>query len=322
MVNKILVAECKGFSSEAADLLRSLGDLTLADLDRDGLLNAVRDTNVLMIRLRHRIDQEVLDRAPGLHTLVSPTTGWNHIDVAALKRRGIKLLRLQGETEFLKEVRATAEHTVGLMLALLRSIAPAAEDVKSGHWNRDPFRGGELHRRKIGIVGFGRIGTLVKRYLDAFDAETRICDPLVDESHAMSLDELLGWADLVTLHANWTPANDRFFSRDCFERMKSGSFFVNTARGELVDETALLHSLESGKLRGAALDVLTDEQHLDAGRHPLIRYATKHSNLLITPHIGGCTAESMAKTEIFLAGRLGQTLDLYNQEEKTNLIHV
>jgi len=321
MTTKILVAESTGFSREAADLLRSVGEVTFADLDRPGLLSAVEDTNVLMIRLRHRIDQEVLDRAPKLETLVSPTTGLNHIDVSALKRRGIRLLSLQGEVDFLKDVRATAEHTIGLMLALLRSISPAAEDVKSGHWNRDAFRGGELHRRKIGIIGYGRIGTLVKRYLHAFEADTRISDPLADEN-SLRLEELLEWSDLVTLHASWSSANDRFFSLNCFERMKPGSFFVNTARGELVDETALLESLKSGKLGGAALDVLADEQHLEAGNHPLVAYARSHSNLLITPHIGGCTAESMAKTEIFLAERLRQTLDHRKLEEKTNLIHV
>jgi D-3-phosphoglycerate dehydrogenase len=122
------------------------------------------------------------------------------------------------------------------------------------------------------------------------------------------LERLLSQADIVTLHTALDETTRASFGAAEFALMKTGAWFVNTARGELIDETALLASLQSGRLAGAALDVLADETSTGMGWHPLVAYARTHSNLLITPHIGGCTAESMARTECFLAERLSSVL--------------
>ncbi len=310
----ILVTESQGFSPEAAVLLEQLGPVVWGDLDRPALLAAVAPAEILWIRLRHRIDAEVLAAAPRLTTVVTPTTGLNHIDLEATAQRGIRVLSLRDEKAFLREVRATAEHTLMLMLALLRQAHAAITHVHHGGWDRDLFRGHELHQKTIGVVGYGRLGRIVARYVHAFDAHVLAADPHVmphdvaPEVTLVPLEELLPAADIVTLHVNLDPATVGVFGRAQFAAMKRGAWFVNTSRGELVDEVVLLEALQQGHLAGAALDVLGDEKATGMAEHPLVAYARRHPNLIITPHIGGGTVESMAKTEYVLARRLTDLL--------------
>jgi len=309
---RIIVCESRGFSDEAAAFLRRTGDLVLADLDRVGLLAAVEDADVLWVRLRHAIDAGVIARGAHLRYIVSPTTGLNHIDLAAARRRSIEVLSLRGERDFLRNVRATAEHTVALILALIRHVPAAVQHVAAGGWDRDAFRGSELFSKTAGIVGFGRLGQAVARYLAAFEMQILITDPggegplPIPGVRRVPLMALLREADVVTLHASFSERDRRFFGAPEFAAMKAGAIFVNTARGELVDEAVLLASLQSGRIAGAALDVLAGEGSTDVADHPLVRYARTRDNLIITPHIGGCTTESMHKTEVFLAARLAE----------------
>jgi D-3-phosphoglycerate dehydrogenase len=307
---RILVAESDGFSAKAAGLLRQANDLVLANLDRRGLLSAVGETDVLWVRLRHRIDAEIMAAAPRLEVIVTPTTGLNHIDLEEAGRRGIQVLSLRGESVFLQDVRATAEHTLALMLTLLRHIPTALVHVRDGGWNRDLFKGRELYGKTVGIIGYGRLGRVVARYLKAFDICVLTTDPNVNVNSiepgvtSVSLPQLLRGADLVTLHVNLCDETRGFFGRERFAAMKEGAWFINTSRGELVDESALLDSLRSGRLAGAAVDVLCEERFEGMEGHPLVAYTREHENLIITPHIGGCTTESMEKTELFLAEKL------------------
>jgi D-3-phosphoglycerate dehydrogenase / 2-oxoglutarate reductase len=308
----ILVSESQDFSELAEAKLREYGDLLLEDCNRDNLIQSVARAEVLWIRLRHRIDREVLEAGKHLKMIVTPTTGLNHIDLATAAEKEIRVLSLRGEADFLKDVRATAELTIGLMLALIRRISHATNHVVHGGWNRDLFRGSELCGKTVGIVGFGRLGRIVAKYLAAFDARVLAYDPQLDDdqfpSYAVStsLEALLQRSDIVTLHANLTAENTRFFGKREFGLMRAGSWFINTARGELVDENALEASLRKGHLRGAALDVLSDEQSFGMSEHPLVCYARDHDHLIVTPHIGGATAESMAKTEVFMAEQFCQ----------------
>jgi len=312
---RILIAESTGFPLEAYNLLRHDAEVVLADLDRRELEVQVREADVLWVRLRHKVDQELLRLAPRLAVVACPATGVNHIDTGALERRGIQLLCLRGEVEFLRDVRGTAEHTIGLMLALLRRVPAAFEHVLEGGWNRDLFQGAELFGKTVGIVGYGRLGRIVARYLAAFEAKVLACDPAVragDVEAGVTLaafDTLLRESEIVSLHVNLTPGTQGFFGARQFELMPKGSILINTARGELVDESALQDALFGGRLAGAALDVLSNERSAGMGGHPLVEYARRHPNLIITPHLAGCTAESMGKTEMFLAHKLMKHLN-------------
>ena len=182
--------------------------------------------------------------------------------------------------------------------------------MTDGSWDRYRFKGTELAGKLVAVIGYGRLGRNVAHYLLAFGAQVLAVDPFVVPASlepgiaASGLLEALESADIVTLHVGLGPATTRFFGRDQFNAMKRGARFVNTARGELIDEAALLDALTSGRLAGAALDVLSDENANGMGSHPLVQHARSHHNLLITPHLGGCTDESLAKTEIFMAAKL------------------
>jgi len=311
----ILIAEAENFSPMAVKQLRQVGDVVMADLDRPGLLAAVSEVDVLWVRLRHYIDAEVFDNASHLKFIVSPTTGLNHIDLKYAQQQAVQVLSLRGEDVFLRDVRATAEHTINLLLTLLRHTVGAVAHVNVGGWDRDKFKGGELYGKTIGVVGYGRLGRIVARYLRAFDAHVITTDPYcspheIDAGiHLLPLRDLLAQAEMVTLHVNLNSTTDKFFGREQFAAMRNGAWFVNTARGELVDEDALLESLISGKLAGAALDVLSNERSDGMGHHPLVVYAHQSHNLIITPHIGGCTIESMERTERFMVEKLCWALE-------------
>lgn len=306
-MTKIVIAESSGFSRAALARLAQAGEVVAADVDRPGLLREVRDAEVLWVRLRHRIDEEVLAAAPALAIIASPTTGLDHIDLAAADRRGVRVISLRGETKFLEDVRATAELTIGLLLAVLRHIPAAVEDVHAGRWNRDAFKGRELRGKVVGIIGYGRLGRLVARYLLAFGARVIATDPhprADNDVEIVSLDALLDAADVVSVHAPLDDSTRGLLGAREIARMRPGSVLVNTARGDLVDSAALLGALRSGHLAGAALDVVAGESAGGVGHLDLVAFARDHEQLVITPHIGGCTEESMAMTEDFLAERV------------------
>jgi D-3-phosphoglycerate dehydrogenase len=265
---------------------------------------------VLWVRLRHLIDAEILDATTKLKAVVSATTGLNHIDVDECSRRNICILSLRGETEFLRDIRATAELTIGLMLGVMRHIPVAVGRAREGEWNRDQFKGHELAGQRVGIVGHGRLGRLVAGYLRGFGCDVVASDPCPVETPdvpLVPLDELLARSDIVSLHVSLTKKTNGMFEDGCFTSMKQGAWFINTSRGELVDEAALLEALQTGRLAGAALDVLASEKTSGMREYPLVEYARTHDNLIITPHIGGATYESMAKTELFMAEKLIRT---------------
>jgi D-3-phosphoglycerate dehydrogenase len=311
----IFVSESSRFSADALRQLRSIGRVELADVqDRRELLAKVRGADVLWVRLRHRIDCEVMAAAPGLRAIATATTGLNHIDLEEAERRNIRILSLRGQTDFLRNIHATAEHTMALIFALIRRVPAASQHVAEGGWNRDLLIGRELHGKAAGIVGYGRVGRMVARQVLAFGMRLGVTDPLIgqetveDGVESMSLDDLLATSDLITLHVDFSEQTRGFFGRRQFAQMKPNSWFVNTSRGELVDEVALLDALRRGQIAGAALDVLSQEDSSGMAGHPLVQYARDHDNLLITPHIGGCTIESIEKTENFIAKQIAAFL--------------
>src|SRR5690606_27650085 len=151
----LLNAESTGYSPRASERLRTVFDVREADLDRPSLLQALGDVEVLVVRLRHRIDEELLAMAPRLRAVATATTGLDHVDLEACARRRGELVALRGEAAVLRQITATAELCWGLVLAVLRRIPDADRHVREGGWDRDRFRGASLHGRTLGIVGLG-----------------------------------------------------------------------------------------------------------------------------------------------------------------------
>ncbi len=307
---RILILEPEGYSPRALEILGGVGAVEKNTFSGEELSRKIADCEALVVRLGYRLDRHFLAQAKNLKVIVSPTTGLNHIDQQAAAEMGISVLSLKGEADFLNSVTATSEHTWGLLLALIRHLPSSVADVQNFHWRRDLFKGHELAGKTIGIVGCGRLGRHVARYAEAFGMRVIVNDIRPVEGYVqVALDELLGQSDIVSIHASYNDGTHHLLNARNISRMKAGALLVNTARGEIIEEAALLAALESGALAGAALDVLSGE---NSGREgwaetdKLIAYARTHRNLLITPHVGGATAESMEKTEIFMAGKLAE----------------
>jgi len=253
-----------------------------------------------------------IDLFPNLKFIASCTTGLDHIDTDYCKAKGIKIISLQGETDFLQDVWATAEHTWGLMMSLIRKIPFAHADVCAGNWNREAWQGTELHGKTLGIVGYGRVGRQVAEIAKAFGmriihfdtaAERCAYHPKDSNMYPYSLDYLLEHADIITVHV---PLNDEtwgMFGAEQFAMMKPGAYFINTSRGAVVDEDALIEALFNGQIAGAALDVIRGEGGPGI-YEPLREYAAHQKNLIITSHIAGNTAESRESTQLFIANKI------------------
>ncbi len=308
----ILNVEPKNYSAAARAILEDLGEVREGPLTRAALLDALSDVDVLIVRLAHQIDAEVLDAAPRLRAIVSATTGLDHIDLQAAEARGVAVLSLRGETEFLRSIPATAEHTWALLLALVRHIPQAFASVLAGEWDRDRFKGHDLAGKRLGILGLGRIGEKIARYGRVFGMQVAAYDPYRADwpdgvARRATMADLLADSEVLSVHVPLNASTVRLLGADELRQLPRGALLVNTARGQVLDEAALLDALESGHLGGAALDVLWNERS-GAAESPLAAYARAHDNLLITPHIGGATYESMAATEIFMARKLRRFL--------------
>lgn len=303
---RILNAEPYQYSENARQILRSIGELHERALSQAELISSIHEYDVLIARLGLRIDREVIDAGTRLRVIASPVTGLDHIDTEYAEARSIRVISLKGETAFLESISATAEHTWALLLSLARQIPASFASVCSGQWQRDRFRGRELQAKTLGIVGLGRVGRKVARYGLAFDMNVTAFDPHnpvfpPDIGRCATLHDLLNRSDVVSLHVPLCKDTVGLIGYPEFAVIKSGAFLINTSRGRVIDENALLEALQSGRLTGAALDVVDDARRM-------IEFARTSTKLLITPHLGGAAVESMEKTEVFIANRLKEVL--------------
>lgn len=305
---RVLITEPEGFSPLAVERLRAVADVELSTVDRPGLVAALGAYDVVWLRLGHRLDADTLAHATRCRIIATPVTGLDHLDLEACAARGIRVVSLRGEVAFLRTVRATAEHTLALMLALLRRLPAAHGHVLEGGWDRDLFRGRELGDKVVGLVGVGRLGTLVAGYLRAFGCTVLGYDPRPDYPHDVaervsSLPELMARVDIVSLHLTYDRSTRHLIDAAQLAYLRPHAVLINTARGGVLDDRALYDALVSHRLAGAALDVIDGEP--EVGRdHPLVALARTTDRVLITPHLGGNTFESFEKTELFLAGRV------------------
>lgn len=311
MKPRLLLCEPCDFPPDALRELAEVFDVISGVGGREDLLRQAGRAEALFVRLAYQIDQEVMNSAPRLRVIASATTGLNHIDLAAAGQRGIEVLSLRGQTEFLRTITVTAELTWGLLVALIRQIPWAFEHVKGGGWDRLAFRGPQLAGRTLGILGFGRLGGMVAEYGRAFGMQVLAHDPARREMppwvERVDSEALYRRSDVLSIHASSTPRTRGLVDRQALALMRPGAVLINTSRGDIVDEEALAEAIESGRLAGAALDVLQDE-HLPPDKAPgsakLRRLACETRRVLITPHIGGASTEAMARAEGFVAQAL------------------
>ena len=297
---KILIAEA--LPQAAVDLLREQAETIVSDPEH--YTRHLADADALVVRNQVAVTREILERAPHLRAIGRAGVGVENIDVDAATAAGVLVMSTPGGNAV-----AVAEHTLGLMLALARSIPQASASTKAGRWEEKKFLGHELRGKTLGVVGLGSIGQEVVRRARAFGMRILASDPFVNSQTAADLDAQLAGldtlyaeSDFLTLHVALTSDTMLMLNDDAFARMKTGVRIVNCARGELIDADALGRALASGKAAGAALDVFQTEP--PAAGEPLLAM----DNVIATPHIGGFTEEAQETVGLRIAAQLVEYL--------------
>jgi D-3-phosphoglycerate dehydrogenase / 2-oxoglutarate reductase len=245
--------------------------------------------------MRVRISRDLINSANLLEIISAATTGSDHIDQEALDSRGISLHTLKDDAEFLKNITPAAELSWALLMALARNLEPAIAHVKQGLWVRENFPGKMLWGKRLGVVGCGRIGQWVARYGQAFGMEIYGFDPYLEKFpefiHGVSLDALAQLCDFVSVHVHLSEGTRELISRKFIQNMRNDAVLINTSRGLVVNESALLDALKSGEIGGYGADVLSGEPRIRD--HPLVKFSRESSNVIITPHCGGYSPEAV-----------------------------
>jgi D-3-phosphoglycerate dehydrogenase len=241
------------------------------------------------------ITDAMVASAANLKIISCATTGSDHIERTELNRKGIPVRTLMEDKALLLNLTPAAELSWALLMACARMLPAAINHVKTGGWDREQFPGIMLNGKRIGIIGCGRIGTWMSRYAQAFGMEIVGYDPFVDKFASritpVSLEELARTSDFITLHVPLTDGTKKLFSEKHFAAVKTGAILINTSRGAVIDEQALLDALESKRIKAAGLDVLTAEPDIE--RSALFHYAQTHDNLILTPHCGGFSHDAV-----------------------------
>jgi len=283
---KIIVAE--KVSASAVDLLREPQWIVITHDQLNGNLAAeLESADALIVRSAVQVDAALLEHARKLRVIGRAGVGVDNVDLDAATRKGIAVMNTPGANAV-----AVAEQTIGMMLAMARHLCRADALMHAGKWEKKSLQGTELRGKTLGVVGLGRIGMEVARRARAFGMEVVAHDPFVSASVAKdqsirmaSLDEVYAAADYLTLHVGLTPQTTGMINAESLKKMKKGIRLVNCARGELVDEAALVAALQQGHVSGAALDVFVNEPLKDSSLSSL-------PNVVLTPHIGGSTHEA------------------------------
>lgn len=311
--SKILVTIGMKHLPESRAILERNASVTYAEnLSKAEILRLIPAYDAIVTNLRQRIDQDILDAGAQLKVIATPSTGTDHIDLAYAKSKGIEVQSLKHDYHVLKTITSTAEQAFLLMMACLRKLPFAFEDVKHGKWTSPEWRGREVAGRVVGIVGYGRLGEIFSRFAHAFAMPVIACDPFKKIKdkwvEQVTMKALLKRSEIITLHVHLTPETRGLIGAREFAMMRNGVYLVNTSRGAVLDEKAFLHALQSGKIACAGIDVLANELDGRIADEPLVRYARTHKNLIITPHIGGYTYDAQEKAFRHAARKLAAFL--------------
>jgi len=303
----ILISE--NIRGVAVDALSSRFEVEiLPDLWKDPaeLLKRVGDVRALIVRNQTQVNAEVFAAAKKLVVVGRAGVGLDNVDVAAATKAGVQIACTPDQNAI-----SVAELAIGLMLSLTRMIPAANEDTKAGNWNRQRFQGTELYGKTLGIVGAGKIGFLTARRAQAFGMKVLAYDPFVSpdsvlladlNARLVGLDELLSQSDVVSCHLPSTPATQGIFNAARFGMMKPTATFINTSRGEVVNEADLLEVLRAKRIGGAALDVRAKEP-------PQAGDLEKLDNLILTPHTAALTAEAQHRVTESICDDVARVLD-------------
>lgn len=257
-------------------------DITLEELE-----TVIADYDGMVVRSRTKVREPLIDKADNLKVIVRGGVGLDSIDVAYAESKGIDVRNTPAASS-----NSVAELTIGFLLALARPIVQAALSMQEGKWEKKQMKGAELAGKTLGLIGFGRIGSLVGEKAHALGMDVlfhRRTPTEVDFAEQVALDDLLARSDYISLHVPHTPATHYLIDAEAIEKMKDGVYIVNCGRGGTLDEAALYEAVKQGKVAGAALDVFEDEKEERGKRFMDL------PQVICSPHMGAGTSEAKAR---------------------------
>jgi D-3-phosphoglycerate dehydrogenase len=296
-VTKPIVLIAEELSPATIDALGPDFEIRTCDgANRDELLPALAEVDAVLVRSATKMDAEAIAAAKNLKVIARAGVGLDNVDVPAATQAGVMVVNAPTSN-----ITSAAELAVGLLLATARNIAPANEALKNGAWKRSKYGGVELLDKKVGVVGFGRIGQLVAERLKGFGMHVLAYDPYVSAqkagqlgAHLVSLDELLEQSDFITVHLPKTPETVGLIGKEALAKVKPTVRVINAARGGIVDEEALAEALREGRVAGAGIDVFAKEPTTES---PLFDF----ESVVVTPHLGASTEEAQEKAGVAVA---------------------
>jgi D-3-phosphoglycerate dehydrogenase len=306
MKGKILIVDDLHpvFKNRAEELGYEVDDLP--KITRAETLAAISGYDGIAVRTKFRIDKELMDAAPGLKFVARAGAGLDNIDEAYAQEKGIQLINApEGNRD------ALGEHAVGLLLSLINNYRKSDIEIRNGIWDREGNRGWELKGKTVGIIGYGFMGSSFARKLSGFEVKVLAYDKYktgFSDAYAQecSMEEIVKHSDVLSLHIPLTAETRQMVNAEYLYHFKKNIFFINTARGEVVNTQAVLDGIESGKILGAGLDVLEAEKFPNLAEQPWYAALKESPKVLLTPHIGGWTVDSYRKISEVLADKLAQ----------------
>jgi len=305
MIKKILIVDDlhPAFKEQATLLGFEVDDLPL--ITRQETLDIIKDYVGIAVRTKFRIDKELFDAAPNLEFVARAGAGLDNIDESVAKERNIKLLNApEGNMD------AVGEHATGLLLSLMNNFRNADQQIRNGKWDREGNRGYELKGKTVGIIGYGFMGRSFAKKLKGFEVNVIAYDKyktgFSDEfAKEVSMEEIVRQSDVLSLHIPLTTETRQMVDEEYLFHFRKPIFFINTARGEIVNTKAVLNAIEQRKILGAGLDVLETEKFPLLAEQQWYTELVKCEQVILTPHVGGWTFDSYRKISEVLAEKLG-----------------
>jgi D-3-phosphoglycerate dehydrogenase len=284
------------------------------ELTPDELKSVIGEYDALIIRSATKVTEDLLDAAKQLKVVGRAGIGLDNVDIPAATKRGIIVMNTPGGN-----VITTAEHSIGMLLALSRNVPEGTASLKAGRWDKKKLQGREIFNKTLGVIGYGKIGSIVADRARGLKMKVIVHDPFVTPEQIekaglenVTLEELYRKSDYITVHVPKFKETTGLLNKEAFEQMKDGVMIINCARGGIVNEDDLYAALQSGKVAGAALDVFESEP---PGRCPLI----EHERLICTPHLGASTQEAQTKVAVDVAS---QIIDYLKYDTILNAVNV
>jgi len=269
------------------------------ELAHEELKGIIQEYDALIIRSATKVSEDLLDAATRLKVVGRAGIGLDNVDIPAATKHGIIVMNTPGGN-----VITTAEHSIGMLLALSRNVPEGTASLKAGRWDKKKLQGREIFNKTLGVIGYGKIGSIVADRARGLKMKVIVYDPYVTPEQiekagfeSVSLEDLYRRSDYITVHVPKFKETTGLLNKEAFEQMNDGVMIVNCARGGIVDEDELYAALKSGKVAGAALDVFESEP---PGICPLI----EHERLICTPHLGASTQEAQTKVAVDVAAQI------------------